>query len=253
MVCNQTEAILSDSSFAGAPQLQACVAPEGWVPIASLLNYSPLGATVWPFGGVGVVADCLHTRGSHLIELSGDLSCVRKKPLRVQVRSAIEWIFSDENYNKDVHLQLLHEDGGFVPLLKILSSYNTVQQLLMQVHAAPVEPACSLAAIPGLAALGAGRMLTRSAGRACTAHASGNRARRPRIQRRDRAAPERQRHRRLARASQDAGREDLLAGRVLFSLPAYPAYPAYPSYPAYPAYPSYLAGRVLSLGEAAAG
>jgi hypothetical protein len=138
LVCNQMEAILSDGNFPGAPQLQACIAPEGWLPIASLLNYSPLGATVWPFGGVGVVADCLNTRGSHLIELSGDQSCVRRKPLRVQVRSAVEWIFSDENYHKDVHLQLLHEEGGFVPLLKIVSSYNAVQQLLRQVRAVQV-------------------------------------------------------------------------------------------------------------------
>ena len=139
MVVSQLETIMSDELFGNAPQLRSCLAPDGWLPIASLLNYSTLGATVWPFGGVGVVADCLSTRGSHIVELSGDGSCVRKQPLRVQVRAAIEWIFSDMNYHKDVHLQLLQEADGFVPLPKIVSSYSSVRQLASKI----INPALS--------------------------------------------------------------------------------------------------------------
>ena len=137
MVCNQAEALLADETFTQAPQLAACVGSDGWLPIASLLNYSPLGQTVWPFGGVGVVADCLNTRGSTVIELSGDNSCVRRMPLRVQLRSAVEYIFSDNNYHKDVHLQLLQEDDGFVPFHKILQSYSSVGQMMG--HHMPLE------------------------------------------------------------------------------------------------------------------
>ena len=57
---------------------------------------------------------------------------MRKQPLRVQLRSAVEYIFSDKNYYKDVHLSLLHTKEGFVPLKKILETYQTVQQLVMQ-------------------------------------------------------------------------------------------------------------------------
>ena len=108
--------------------------PDGWLPIASLLNYTQLGATVWPFGGVGVVADCLNARGSMVVELSGDSSCVRKRPLRVQARTAIEWIFSDMNYHKDVHLQLLQDpNDGFVDLRKIVDTYSSVGQIVKNV------------------------------------------------------------------------------------------------------------------------
>jgi mRNA deadenylase 3'-5' endonuclease subunit Ccr4 len=130
LVCSQTEAILSENMYSQLPQLAACVGADGWLPIASLLNYSPLGQTVWPFGGVGVVADCLIARGSSVIELSGDSSSVRRMPPRVQLRSAVEFIFSDNNFHKDVHLQLLQEKDGFVPLHKIVSSYAAVQQLV---------------------------------------------------------------------------------------------------------------------------
>ena len=130
LVCSQAEAILADETFSQSPQLTACVGSDGWLPIASLLNYSALGQTVWPFGGVGVVADCLNARGSQVIELSGDSSCVRRMPLRVQLRSAVEYIFSDHNYHKDVHLQLLQESDGFVPFHKIATSYQSVQSLI---------------------------------------------------------------------------------------------------------------------------
>ena len=72
VVVSQLEAIMADENFSHAPQLRQYLRPEGWMPIATLLNYSQLGATVWPFGGVGVVADCLMARGSHMVELSGD-------------------------------------------------------------------------------------------------------------------------------------------------------------------------------------
>lgn len=39
---------------------------------------------VWAFGGVGVVADCIRTRGSLVVEVSADGGGVRKMPLRVQ-------------------------------------------------------------------------------------------------------------------------------------------------------------------------
>jgi hypothetical protein len=86
LIVTQLEALMMDEAFSGVPSLRSCVQRDGWLPIASLLNYSPLGQTVWPFGGVGVVADCLAARGSSLVELSGDGSCVRKLPLRVQIR-----------------------------------------------------------------------------------------------------------------------------------------------------------------------
>ena len=139
-VCSQVEGILADESLSSAPQLSSCVGEDGWIPIASLLNYSSLGPIVWQFGGVGVVADCLNTRGSHTIELSGDASCLRKRPLRVQLRSEIEYIFSDENYHKDVHLHLLHESDGFVPLHQIISSYSSVHQLLSTGEPLPSVP-----------------------------------------------------------------------------------------------------------------
>ena len=129
IIVNQIEQLMADEGFKTNPQLRSCLTPDGWLPIALLLNYSTLGATVWPFGGVGVVADCLSTRGSTLVEVSGDGGALRKCPLRVQVRSAIEWIFSDQNYHKDVHLQLLQEGDGFVPLSKIISTYSNVKQL----------------------------------------------------------------------------------------------------------------------------
>lgn len=100
LVAAQAEALLSDDGFYKSPQIHSCCMADGWLPIASVLNYSPLGQMVWPFGGVGVVADCLEARGSHIVELSGDRSCVRKKPLRVQLRSQLEYIFSDINYHK---------------------------------------------------------------------------------------------------------------------------------------------------------
>ena len=135
LIVNQTEALLSDETFAINPMLRNCIGPDGWLPIASLLNYSPLGQTVWSFGGVGVVADCLTTRGSHLIELSGDASCVRKLPLRVQIRQAIEYIFSDANFHKDVHLQLLQDKPeGFVSVSKLVSSYPNVGQLVQRLN-----------------------------------------------------------------------------------------------------------------------
>ena len=110
------------------------------MPIASVLNYSPLGQVVWPFGGVGVVADCLNARGSHKVELSGDGSCVRKTPLRVSLRAAVEWIFSD-NYHKDVHLQLLAEPDGFIPLGRVVESYGTVGELVTTACAGQTDAA----------------------------------------------------------------------------------------------------------------
>ena len=145
IVVQQLETIMRDDGFAAAPQLRSCVTKDDWLPIASLLNYSALGATVWPFGGVGVVADCLQTRGSTIVELSGDGSCVRKRPLRVQARAAIEWIFSDMNYPKDVHLHLLQDADGLVPIGKIISSYQNVKALAGNLHYQASEAAIALA------------------------------------------------------------------------------------------------------------
>ena len=125
----QLEALL-DNGLAGAPQLHACVLRDGWLPIASVLNYSPLGQTVWPYGGVGVVGDCLMARPSKSIELSGDGACVRAKPLRVLVRDALERLFSDANYHRDVHLQLLAEQDGYTPLDALVRTYEPVRALL---------------------------------------------------------------------------------------------------------------------------
>lgn len=134
LILSVVDGILSD--ITKQPQLKPCVLPDGWIPIASLLNYTHLGQSVWPFGGVGVVADCLAARNSSVSELSGDNSCVRNKPLRVRLRHSLEFIFSDSNYHKDVHLQLLQEADGFTPLHVILSTYSQLQQLLQQ--AAPL-------------------------------------------------------------------------------------------------------------------
>ena len=136
----QLEALL-DNGLAGAPQLHACVLRDGWLPIASVLNYSPLGQTVWPYGGVGVVGDCLMARPSKSIELSGDGACVRAKPLRVLVRDALERLFSDANYHRDVHLQLLAEQDGYTPLDALVRTYEPVRALLAPAPAQGLTPA----------------------------------------------------------------------------------------------------------------
>ena len=87
LILSVVDGILSD--ITKQPQLKPCVLPDGWIPIASLLNYTHLGQSVWPFGGVGVVADCLAARNSSVSELSGDNSCVRNKPLRVRLRHSL--------------------------------------------------------------------------------------------------------------------------------------------------------------------
>ena len=114
---------------------------DGWLPIASVLNYSPLGQTVWPYGGVGVVGDCLMARPSKSIELSGDGACVRAKPLRVLVRDALERLFSDANYHRDVHLQLLAEQDGYTPLDALVRTYEPVRALLAPAPAQGLTPA----------------------------------------------------------------------------------------------------------------
>ena len=121
-VCKQAEATLADETALRVLQLAACFGPDGWLPIASLLNYSPLGKIVWPFGGVGVVADSLNARQSCLVELSDNQSCVRRMSPAVQLRRAVEYIFSDQNFHQDVVLHLLLGKDGFVPLDKIVDS-----------------------------------------------------------------------------------------------------------------------------------
>lgn len=129
-VAVELEAIMSDEHFAGHPALRECMLPGGWLPIASVLNYTPLGRAVWPYGGVGVVGDCLTTRGSLVVELSGDRMCVRSKPLRVQLREQLEFVFSDTNYPKDMHLQLLEDAEGFAKLDVVCSTYTQTRMLL---------------------------------------------------------------------------------------------------------------------------
>ena len=133
MIVATIDAILTDLSK--QPQLQPCVLPDGWIPIASLLNYTHLGQSVWPFGGVGVVADCLAARSSAVSELSSDSACVRNKPLRVRLRQQLEYIFSDVNYHKDIHLHLLAEPDGYTPMHLLFSTYTQLQQLMQQVQA----------------------------------------------------------------------------------------------------------------------
>ena len=133
MIVSTIDAILTDLSK--QPQLQPCVLPDGWIPIASLLNYTHLGQSVWPFGGVGVVADCLAARSSAVSELSSDSACVRNKPLRVRLRQQLEYIFSDVNYHKDIHLHLLAEPDGYTPMHLLFSTYTQLQQLMQQVQA----------------------------------------------------------------------------------------------------------------------
>jgi len=139
-VVRKLELILGDDALGAAPALRGCAAADGWIAIASLLNYSALGAAVWPFGGIGVVGDCLCTHGSLLVELSGDRGSVRKKPVRVQLREQLELIYSDANYQKDVHLQLLEDKEGFANLEVVCSTYTQTRVLLQQ------------AALPGSAA-----------------------------------------------------------------------------------------------------
>ena len=43
------------------------------------------------------------------------------------------------NYHKDVHLQLLQETDGFVPIRKIVSSYTSVSQLTPMLQSAAVD------------------------------------------------------------------------------------------------------------------
>ena len=146
LIVSVVDGILSD--ITKQPQLKPCVLPDGWIPIASLLNYTHLGRSVWPFGGVGVVADCLAARNSSVSELSGDNSCVRNKPMRVRLRHSLEFIFSDSNFHKDVHLQLLQEADGFTPLHLILSTYSQLQQLLQHVAPLPgIDPKAHQAAV----------------------------------------------------------------------------------------------------------
>lgn len=130
MVVRTLESILVDETLASAPALRGCRDAEGWIPIASMINYSSLGAAVWPFGGMGVVGDCLCTHGSMVVELSGNRGSVRKKPLRVQLREQLELIFSDANYQKDVHLQLLEDAHGFAKLDDICATYTQTRLLL---------------------------------------------------------------------------------------------------------------------------
>ena len=77
LVVQSVESLLDNDFARSVPQLAQY--GDGWLPIASLLNYSPLGQTVWPFGGVGVVADCLRARASVKAELSGGSTSVVSK------------------------------------------------------------------------------------------------------------------------------------------------------------------------------
>lgn len=130
LVVQSVEALLENNFAATVPQLLRDSAE--WIPIASLLNYSPLGPTVWPFGGIGVVADCLRSRASVVVELSGDGACVRKMPLRVRLRNQLEFLFADGNYSKDVHLQLLQCPDGYTPLDKIVVTYTGIGSSLLR-------------------------------------------------------------------------------------------------------------------------
>ncbi|EOD29371.1 hypothetical protein EMIHUDRAFT_449888 [Emiliania huxleyi CCMP1516] len=130
-VVQQVEELLVSGFERGVPALQReAHQADGFLPIASLLHYSPLGPAVWPFGGVGVVADCLRARGSMVVELSGDGSAVRKMPLRVQLRNQLEFLFSDNNYHRDLHLQLLQDEEGYAPLDQVVRSYAQLSQLV---------------------------------------------------------------------------------------------------------------------------
>ncbi|KAJ1617408.1 hypothetical protein T492DRAFT_850107 [Pavlovales sp. CCMP2436] len=142
-VMHELERNLCDEGLGASPQLRACIMGDGWLPIASLINYTPLGNAVWPFGGMGVVADCLCTHGSMEVELSGDRACVRKKPLRVRLREQLEFIYADRNYCKDLHLQLLEDKEGFASLDMVCSTY-TASRMLLQAVASPAACAALL-------------------------------------------------------------------------------------------------------------
>lgn len=129
-VVRDIEACLLDESLSMAPALRNCVMPDGWIPIASLLNYTHIGRNVWPYGGVGVVSDCITAFGSVIVELSADSSCVRKKPLPVQMREQLEAIYAEHNYSKDLHLQLLEDREGFALVDTVCSTYRRTQALL---------------------------------------------------------------------------------------------------------------------------
>ena len=146
LVVQSVEALLENNFAATVPQLMRDSAE--WIPIASLLNYSPLGPTVWPFGGVGVVADCLRSRASVVVELSGDGACVRKMPLRVRLRNQLEFLFADGNYSKDVHLQLLQRPDGYTPLDKIVVTYTGIGSSLLRPDDSPTTRARLEHAVP---------------------------------------------------------------------------------------------------------
>ena len=77
LVVQSVEALLENNFAATVPQLLRDSAE--WIPIASLLNYSPLGPTVWPFGGVGVVA-------GDRVDLDRDVKCLCEFSLEIQRR-----------------------------------------------------------------------------------------------------------------------------------------------------------------------
>ena len=116
-VVQQVEELLVSGFERGVPALQReAHQADGFLPIASLLHYSPLGPAVWPFGGVGVVADCLRARGSMVVELSGDGSAVRKMPLRVQLRNQLECLPSPPATAGGQRLSTRRRRCGQVPL-----------------------------------------------------------------------------------------------------------------------------------------
>eukprot|EP00037_Helgoeca_nana_P015131 m.141724 g.141724 ORF g.141724 m.141724 type:complete len:659 (+) comp22878_c0_seq1:213-2189(+) len=142
----QLEIVFSDAHWSRPDGAQRVADQKGWVPLIKVIQLPPFVEVLKGCDrqyAVQTVQHALKAHTSSLIQLHRNGSCIRRFPLKHRVRSQVEFLFGDENFARDLELQFMSSDDGFVKVVDLLS--RPAFRAMLRVEAPTSEEALEMA------------------------------------------------------------------------------------------------------------
>eukprot|EP00041_Stephanoeca_diplocostata_P021293 m.492944 g.492944 ORF g.492944 m.492944 type:complete len:649 (-) comp21790_c0_seq4:147-2093(-) len=140
------EQLLSDSAWARQDGIRTLSDPKGWIPLVKVIQLQEISEILQmnTTNAIQTVQHTLKTNNSSLIQVHRNGSCIRRFPLKHRLRSYVEFLFGDENYARDLELQFIAEEAGFVPIVKL---FETRPKFLSMVQSGSIDLAAQMQAV----------------------------------------------------------------------------------------------------------
>eukprot|EP00035_Acanthoeca_spectabilis_P022191 m.442468 g.442468 ORF g.442468 m.442468 type:complete len:656 (+) comp18810_c0_seq1:238-2205(+) len=142
----QLETVFSDAHWSRPDGVKRVADQKGWVPLVKVIQLPPLDEVLKGCDrqfAIQTVQHSLKIHNSSLIQLHRNGSCIRRFPLKHRVRSQVEFLFGDENFARDLDLQFMSSESGFVRVVDLLA--RPVFRDMLRTEAPTTETALEVA------------------------------------------------------------------------------------------------------------